>query len=298
MDLGPGQAYSVDQLGHAAVVSSSNYHILRYDSTTDSLLDLGVETGPDGVWISPNGSLIVSSFRPASGVAHVLACRPDCEDLSIRTCPPNYDCNNDHVTGANNLGTVVGTRDTPTGRSGVRHDINSHQAALVDVPGSNEVFLMGVNNTEDIIGMATIGSTVHAFIKREGNVEDIGTLGGTISEPFALNEAGHVVGFSLPAEAYPSEHGFFYNGTSMRDVGTLMKDSKTIAFGINRLDHVVGESGGRAFFYRDGAILDLNARLDSALFTLAVARSISDSDEIVGVGECQGTEHGFFMRLR
>jgi len=42
---------------------------------------------------------------------------------------------------------------------------------------------------------------------------DLGTLGGNGSEAFAINNSGQVVG--------GSQHAFLYDGSTMRDLGTL-----------------------------------------------------------------------------
>src|SRR2546426_9376721 len=92
---------------------------------------------------------------------------------------------------------------------------------------------------------------------------DLGTLGGNFSLPFpfvrSLNAAGQVVGQSTTATG--AGHAFFWDGTTMRDLGTLGSNNSS-AFALNDAGEVVGVSitatgAGHAFFWDGTTMRDL-----------------------------------------
>ena len=68
---------------------------------------------------------------------------------------------------------------------------------------------------------------------------DLGTLGGTDSDGYGINDSGQVTGYSHTTgdAAY---HAFLYDGT-MHDLGTL-GGTYSYGFGINDSGQVTGES--------------------------------------------------------
>jgi probable HAF family extracellular repeat protein len=168
----------------------------------------------------------------------------------------------------------------------------------------------------------------HAVMwERDGSVHDLGNLGGT-SQPgvlavgnvaLALNDKGEVAGVSAlpelknagcpggpPNPACFPFHPFLWSKESgMRDLGVLPGDFVGAGLGMNDRGEVVGPSftspgptsgSPRAFLYRDGKMLDLNALTppDSPMYLL-LAYGINDSSEIVGFGmeTTTGDLHGF-----
>src|SRR5215207_10175943 len=61
----------------------------------------------------------------------------------------------------------------------------------------------------------------HAFLYDSTNgMKDLGTLGGTNSYAYGINDSGQVVGYSDTANSGP--HAFLYDSTNgMKDLGTL-----------------------------------------------------------------------------
>jgi probable HAF family extracellular repeat protein len=107
-----------------------------------------------------------------------------------------------------------------------------------------------------------------AFIWRDGEIVDLGTLGGdetrmTISsggKPDQLNERDEVTGQS---ETVAGEtHAFLWRDGTMTDLGTL-GGAWSVGFGINDHGEVVGLSETaagelHAFLWRDGTMIDLS----------------------------------------
>ena len=113
-------------------------------------------------------------------------------------------------------------------------------------------------------------------------VTDLGVLPGTqYSAPYAINNAGQVVGFSgSRAFIWDAENG-------MRDLGVLPGASWSIAYGINNKGQVVGSSGKRAFIWdAENGMRDLGVLPGHPS---SVARDINDQGHVVGYGEKNST---------
>jgi probable HAF family extracellular repeat protein len=112
-------------------------------------------------------------------------------------------------------------------------------------------------------------------------VTDLGTLGGSFSQAYAVNNRGQVVGWSLTNDG-AAQHAFLYTGGQMLDLGTF-GGSYSAAFGINNRGQVVGGSyisynaEEHAFLYSGGKMLDLG--IFGALQNAAVA--INDQGQVV-----------------
>jgi probable HAF family extracellular repeat protein len=127
-------------------------------------------------------------------------------------------------------------------------------------------------------------------------VRDLGTLGGSYSTAFDINNADQVVGAAL-ISGDTEEHAFTWaddgdpNTDDMRDLGTL-GGAGSQAAAINEAGKVVGSSdidpnlfGYRAFFYEEGqGMRDLGTLGGD----LSQATDINDTDKVVGVSTTSG----------
>ena len=79
-------------------------------------------------------------------------------------------------------------------------------------------------------------------------MRDLGTLGGAFSYGMAINANNHVVGYSTINKVDSRVHAFWFNGTGMKDLGSLAPNSinpledQSVALGINSADQIVGYS--------------------------------------------------------
>ena len=119
---------------------------------------------------------------------------------------------------------------------------------------------------------------------------DLGTLGGTVSSPRAVNDSGQVVGYSnIAGDA--EYHAFSWTEAGgMIDLGTLGGTAYSVALDVNNSGQVVGASGNtywesnHAFSWTEaGGMIDLT--LGS---TGSYAYAVNDSGWVVGSASWDG----------
>jgi probable HAF family extracellular repeat protein len=132
-----------------------------------------------------------------------------------------------------------------------------------------------------------------------GDIYNLGTLGGTRSEGWGINDAGQVAGAAyMIGDTY---RAFRYTGTpgsggAMADLGTL-GTGYSLGHGINSSGQVAGTSPAgnnppRAFRYSDtpggagGAMVDLGTL--GGTFSNSFGRAINDAGQVAGYGDPAG----------
>ena len=119
---------------------------------------------------------------------------------------------------------------------------------------------------------------------------DLGTLGGTFSRAYAINESGQVAGSSTTATG--DTHAFLWTpGQGMQDLGTLGGGPSSIARGINDDGEVVGEAtlprveprqpAKHAFLWTPGQGMQDLGTLGSGLGS-TIAFDINNAAQVVG----------------
>ena len=159
------------------------------------------------------------------------------------------------------------------------------------------------------LGVFTNATAVleHAHIFQYDRLIDLGALpGGTYSAARAINDAGHVAGWSGLDYRGPTNlnatHATLYRDGRVLDLGALPGDLNSFAYDLNNADWVVGiseslEEHNRAFLYTDGTLHDLNDLLkkEEPGLELSGATGVNDHGQIVGYGIRNGRLRGFLL---
>lgn len=157
----------------------------------------------------------------------------------------------------------------------------------------------GINAGGQVVGYAsTFGSSGnnHAFLWTSGGgMQDLGTLGGSLSYANAINAGGQVAGYASSSSGY--QHAFLWSsGGGMVDLGTLGGNSSS-AHAINAGGQVAGYShtslgSNHAFLWTSGSgMQDLGTLGGSS----SLAFALNASGQVVGHSHLGvvGTAHAF-----
>lgn len=117
-------------------------------------------------------------------------------------------------------------------------------------------------------------------------ITDLGTLGGTWSSAYSINEVGQIAGYSSINESYA--HGFFYDGT-MHDLGEVPGGSGGEPWDINSSAQIAIRYSNHAFLY-DGTFHDIGTFGEST----SSASGINDNGHVTGDSKTSDGEiHAF-----
>jgi len=175
--------------------------------------------------------------------------------------------------------------------------------------GGSESLAGGINDSGLVAGYSrTDAGGTNAFLWTPGGTDGVagnpqmrslGTLGGSVSEAYAINKFGQVTGYSdVAGPTGPRQHAFVYSGGSLKDIGqSLTVSVNSYGYGINSSGHVTGTaynenySTAHAFFYDGVTTTDLGL-LGGVVGCSPLA--LNDQDTLVGYISLSSTsDHAF-----
>jgi probable HAF family extracellular repeat protein len=176
---------------------------------------------------------------------------------------------------------------------------------LGTLKGGYESVANGINNRGVVVGyannsipdpesLAGMGSQTRAVAWWNGEVHDLGTLGGTDAAALYVNDLGQIVGQSYTSTSVPPPiqhctdypltlHAFIWENGHMNDLKTL-GGTCAFAYALNNRGQVVGQanlagdSESHPFLWERGVMKDLGALGG----TYGYAGWLNDSGEVVG----------------
>jgi probable HAF family extracellular repeat protein len=257
------------------------------------------------------------AFRWQDGVATDLGALPG--------------ANNSGVSGMNAHGTVVGVSENglvdPVINFPELEPVVWKDGRIIDLGtfGGNFGQANAINDRGQVVGFATnavpvqlLGGTpvsiaavgcdvdlavptqTRAFIWDGGDLQDLGTLGGTDSCAVFINERGQVAGYSFTdSSSNPPVHPFLWQHGTMQDLGTL-GGTFALTFALNNrgevagLSFLAGDSVSHPFLWHRGLMIDLGTLGGDT----GNAESLNDDAEVVGEADLPGSQvhHAFLWR--
>jgi probable HAF family extracellular repeat protein len=190
---------------------------------------------------------------------------------------------------------------------------------LGTLQGGSNSYPLDINDSGHVVGCAdTESGQQHAFLYKDGQMQDLQTLGGTTSCAYGINNLGQIVGYSETATSGET-HAFIWKDdgdettTDMEDLGTL-GGTNSYAYDINNSGQVVGQAetaGGEthAFVWKDDGDETTTDMKDPSVpgglwfgtwpwGTNSWAFGINDSGQIVGqTNTAYGDYHAFLYDI-
>lgn len=138
----------------------------------------------------------------------------------------------------------------------------------------------------------TLTTTLRTAAAPRYTIQDLGTLGGTYSYAWGINDLGQVVG---NADAASGRHAFVWQNGIMTDLDP--QGTQSVANAINDHGQAVGisriDGHSRAYLWQNGTATDLGVLAGNT----ADARGINNNGDIVGTSSTGGDwSHAFIYR--
>jgi len=186
--IGSGQSYTITDLGSLGGTSSASA-------------------------LNASGEVVGSSGTTESLVTHAFHWLPSTGMVDMGTLGGNQS----QAFGINAQGVIVGS-------SNQTDNANSNAVVWAPVRGFRSLgtngIVFAVNDRGQVTGISGNNQTAFIWTKSAGKLS-LGTLGGTNTNPYGMNEKGQVVGYSWIADN-AVYHAFLWNKpTGMKDLGTL-----------------------------------------------------------------------------
>ena len=190
----------------------------------------------------------------------------------------------------NEPGQVAGQGQNPTGQSRAFLWEGGVTRYLGVPAGGNLSRARSINDSGDVVGewriLAGGQQRFKAFLYEDGRMRDLNGLipagtGWELTGAQAINESGQVVGAGTINN---QTHAYLYEGGAPTDLGGILEETYSVAWGINDHGDVVGgagsaESQSKAYVYRNGTMQKLG---NPGAFSASEAVGINNGGQVIG----------------
>jgi probable HAF family extracellular repeat protein len=203
---------------------------------------------------------------------------------------------NTSADGINNYGQIAGNSFSEDGTiQGFLYEQGSVKNLVKS--NSNIIVAKKINSSGEIVGhyITSVDGLAHAFVYRNGEVKDLGTLEGA-SFAVDINDAGQIVGSSY-IQGGGIQHAFLYENDSMIDIGKSYSGN-SYATSINNQSEIVGVEYPLGIIFSDGGIIELNQLIDNTTnLKIGGAYAVNDKGQILAGGyyDYKGGVRGSFL---
>jgi probable HAF family extracellular repeat protein len=234
---------------------------------------------------------IVGQVQSSTGGTHAVSWKNGVmQDLGDLGSPYSY------ASAISESGQIVGQSDTADFRVHAISWKNGKMTDLGTLPGDVNSVANSVNARGQVVGYSQsptlysdvdgsliASSVLHAVLWEAGQITDLGTLGGTLSQATKINDRGQVIGVWGD---WAKWRAFIWEDGVMTDLGDLGFGStaSVTPIDINDRGQIVGGVTGpdgepHAFFWEHGAMTDLGAVGDGSG---SYVSDINERGEIAG----------------
>lgn len=155
-----------------------------------------------------------------------------------------------------------------------------------------------IDNAGRLAGVMPVPGGSRAFLYADGEVRDLGTLGGTRSFAYGMSDNGLVTGDAALASG--ASHAFLYANGTMRDLGTFPGGRSSIGVGVNNAGQVTGSASNsldqtHAMLADSGGMRDLGTLGGH----FSYGSGINNAGHVVGASTLAGDasrQHAFLYR--
>jgi probable HAF family extracellular repeat protein len=253
--------------------------------------------------------LVDHAFQWKNGIRTDLGALPGAPGLSSAV---TWISPNGLISGFSENGEIDPLVDYP-----VFHGVVWENGRILDLKplkGGYESWANAVNDRGEVVGFSSnaiydanslqgLVTETRAILWQNGEMQDLGTLGGTDAEALFINGRGQIVGESYtaisigpPLNGYCNStpltlHAFFWEQGKIVDLGTF-GGSCAFAYALNNYGQVAGEAAidgdldDHAFLWEQGKMKDLGTLGG----THGSASWLNDSGEVVGNSSNEGNQ--------
>src|SRR5688572_4148858 len=146
--------------------------------------------------------------------------------------------------------------------------------------GRRRTIPTGINNNGDVTGWGDLGLPEFAFLYRNGQTEDLGTLGGTTARANAISNGGYITGRSF-IQNDSSFHAFRVNaGSSLPPLsGKIYFDARPSP-AVLEIVSINPDGTNRTTLTTSGADYDPSVSADGSKIAFVSLRDSNVSEEI------------------